>query len=394
MGPMEAVESELGQERLERLIAVGRGLVTELDPDIVIRRALVAARELTGARYAALGVLDSNRTGLERFLTEGMDDETVEKIGEQPAGQGLLGLLIEDPRPLVVDEVTGHPDSHGFPPGHPPMTSFLGVPVMIDGTAWGNLYLTDKSDGRFEPADEQSAVILAEWIAIAINNARSVAAERVLLSFEAAEQERRKWARELHDETLQNLAGLRVLLSSARRHADTEPCIETIESSLERVDETIAEMRRLIADLRPAALDQLGVGPALTALVERVEAEAGVAIDLRLDFAVRANSGEGRLVPQLEDTIYRLVQESLNNAIRHGGAQRAIVEVFEDEGQIAVRVADDGSGFDPDTPRSGYGLTGMRERVSLAGGELEVSSGPRGSTVRARMHSQRLGQPA
>ena len=183
-----------------------------------------------------------------------------------------------------------------------------------------------------------------------------------------------------------------MLLSTARRHADTDPCREVIHDSIDRVDEAIAEMRRLIADLRPAALDQLGVGPALTALVERVEAESGMSIDLRLDFAVRANAGGGRLVPQLEDTIYRLVQESLNNAIRHGGARRAIVEVFEEDGSITVRVADDGSGFDPDAPRSGYGLTGMRERVALAGGELELDSGSGGSTVRASMKSQRLGQ--
>ncbi len=392
MLPMETVESELGQDRLGRLIEVGRGLVTERDPEIVIRRALTAARELTGARYAALGVLDSSRTGLDRFLTEGMDEETVERIGDRPRGRGLLGRLIDDPRPLVVTDLAEHPDSYGFPPDHPPMTSFLGVPVTIHGKAWGNLYLTDKTGGPFDTADEQSAVILAEWIAIAVNNARSVAAERVQLSFEAAERERRKWARELHDETLQNLAGLRVLLSGARRHAETEPCISTIESSIERVDETIAEMRRLIADLRPAALDQLGVGPALTALVERVETESGLAIDLRLDFAVRANAGGGRLVPQLEDTIYRLVQESLNNAVRHGDAKRAIVEVFEEDARLTVRVSDDGSGFDPDTPSSGYGLTGMRERVALAGGELEVDSGPQGSTIRAAMKSQRLGQ--
>ena len=158
------------------------------------------------------------------------------------------------------------------------------------------------------------------------------------------------------------------------------------------MDETIQEMRRLIADLRPAALDQLGVGPALTALVDRVEAESDVSIDLRLDFAVRATAGGGRLVPQLEDTIYRLVQESLNNAIRHGGARRAIVEVFEEDGRITVRVADDGTGFDPDAPRSGHGLTGMRERVALAGGDLEISSGTGGSTIRAAMNSRRLGQ--
>ena len=130
---MEAVESSLDQERLERLIEVGRGLVTERDAEVVIRCALNAARELTGARYAALGVLDSTRTGLERFLTEGMDEETVEAIGDRPQGRGLLGLLIDDPRPIVVDDLAGHALSHGFPPGHPPMTSFLGVPVKIHG---------------------------------------------------------------------------------------------------------------------------------------------------------------------------------------------------------------------------------------------------------------------
>lgn len=393
MQTMETVESELDQERLERLIEVGRGLVTEMDPELVISRALAAARELTGARYAALGVLDPSRGRLERFTTAGMDDETIGSIGNEPQGRGLLGLLIDDPRPIVVDDLSKHPQSHGFPANHPKMTSFLGVPVRIHGKAWGNLYLTDKEHGQFNLADEQSAVILAEWIAIAVNNARSVAAERVQLSFEAAEQERRKWARELHDETLQNLAGLRVMLSTARRHADTEPCVEVINESIDRVDGTISEMRRLIADLRPAALDQLGVGPALTALVERVEADSGIAIDLRLDFAVRANTGGGRLVPQLEDTIYRLVQESLNNAVRHGGARRAIVEVFEEGSKVTVRVVDDGSGFDPDAPRAGYGLTGMRERVALAGGELEISSGPDGSTIGAVMDSQRLGQP-
>ena len=382
----------MDESRLERLIEVGRSLVTELDPEAVIAEALRAARELTGARYAALGILDSDRRSLERFLTDGLGHDEALAIGDPPSGKGVLGVLIDDPRPIVLDDVSRHPASFGFPPGHPPMKSFLGVPVQIHGKPWGNLYLTEKADGPFDEADEHSAVVLAEWIAIAIHNARSVAAERVQLSFEAAEQERRKWARELHDDTLQNLASLRVLLSTARRHADTEPCIEVIDRSIERVDEAIAEMRRLIADLRPAALDQLGVGPALTALVDRVQSESGVAVDLRVDLSVRG--GGARLVPQLEDTVYRLVQESLNNAIRHGGARRAIVEVFEENDEITVRVMDDGTGFDPEVPSTGHGLTGMKERVALNGGRLEVTSGSTGSTIRAAMKSRRIGQPA
>jgi signal transduction histidine kinase len=389
---MGTAESTMDESRLERLIEVGRSLVTELDPEAVIVEALRAARELTGARYAALGILDGERDSLERFLTDGLDGDQILAIGDPPSGKGVLGVLIDDPRPIVLDDVSEHPASYGFPPGHPPMKSFLGVPVRIHGKPWGNLYLTEKGDGHFDEADEHSAVVLAEWIAIAIHNARSMAAERVQLSFEAAEQERRKWARELHDETLQNLASLRVLLSTARRHADTEECVEVIEQSVERVDEAIAEMRRLIADLRPAALDQLGVGPALTALVDRVQSESDIAIDLRIDLAVR--SAGARLVPQLEDTVYRLVQESLNNAVRHGGARRAIVEVFEEGDEISVRVMDDGTGFDPEAPRTGYGLTGMKERVALNGGELEVTSGPGGSTIRAAMKTRRIGQPA
>jgi signal transduction histidine kinase len=388
---MGIAESTMDSGRLERLIEVGRSLVTELDPEAVIVEALRAARELTGARYAALGILDTEREGLERFLTDGLDAEQVLAIGDPPTGKGVLGVLIDDPSPIVLTDVAEHPGSYGFPPNHPPMKSFLGVPVQIHGEPWGNLYLTEKEDGPFNAADEHSAMVLAEWIAIAIHNARSVAAERVQLSFEAAEQERRKWARELHDETLQNLASLRVLLSAAKRHAETEPCVAVIDQSVERVDETIAEMRRLIADLRPAALDQLGVGPALTALIDRVQSESGVAIDLRVDLSVR---GGQRLVPQLEDTVYRLVQEALNNAVRHGGARRAIVEVFEEAEEITVRVMDDGSGFDPEAPRSGYGLTGMKERVALNGGNLEVLSGPDGSTIRAAMKTRRIGQPA
>lgn len=220
---MNEATVSLDEARLRRLIEVGRSLVVESDPEAVINDALEAARELTGARYAALGVLDSRRSELEQFLTRGIEAKLREQIGHPPHGGGVLGLLIEEPEPLILDDVSLHPRSQGFPPGHPEMKSFLGVPVKIRGEAWGNLYLTEKEEGTFDNADIQSVVILAEWIAIAIDNARSAAAERVRLTIEAAEQERGRWARELHDETLQNLAGLRVLLSGTRRRTAMGP---------------------------------------------------------------------------------------------------------------------------------------------------------------------------
>lgn len=386
---MDSLRPELGETRLQRLIEVGRGLVTELDPDVVIDEALEAARELTGARYAALGILDTRRTELERFLTRGIDEDGRREIGEPPHGGGVLGLLIEQPEPLILDEVSKHPRSQGFPPNHPPMKSFLGVPVKIHGEVWGNLYLTDKRDGEFDRADEQSVVILAEWIAVAINNARSVAAEMVQRSIEAAEQERGRWARELHDETLQNLAGIRVMLSGAVRQAESYAEPSGLEPVIERVDETITEMRRLIADLRPAALDELGVGPALGALIDRVAGDSGLIVDLSLQLEESPEDGPGRLLPQLEDTIYRLVQEALNNAIKHGKARRAIVEIVEEEGRLQVVVADDGTGFDPNSETAGFGLVGMRERVLLAGGKLDIRSNTSGSAVKADLPATR-----
>lgn len=165
------------------------------------------------------------------------------------------------------------------------------------------------------------------------------------------------------------------------------PVSPILDQALERIDETIVELRRLIADLRPAALDELGVEVALASLVERLSS-TGIQVDLFIDLGSSDGTGP-RLEPLLEDTVYRLVQESLNNAIRHGHAVRAIVEVVEEEGGIQIRVADDGSGFDPNRTGGGFGLLGMRERVKLAGGRFDVRSSEDGTTITATLPARR-----
>jgi GAF domain-containing protein len=158
-------------EKLRRLLEARRALGSESDYERLLERVLEEGRAITGARYAALGVLDEERVGLERFLTSGVDAPTREAIGEPPQGRGVLGVLILDPRPLRLADVAEHPDSYGFPAGHPPMRSFLGVPIMIGGEVWGNLYFAEKEDARaFSDTDEQAAVVLAEWAAEAIEN--------------------------------------------------------------------------------------------------------------------------------------------------------------------------------------------------------------------------------
>jgi GAF domain-containing protein len=171
----------LDAQRLKRLLDVGRSLVSELDLDVVLDRVLEVASELTAARYAALGILDEHRQELERFLTRGIDEPTHCAIGDLPRGHGILGVLINDPRPLRLPDVGDHPRSYGFPLGHPAMHSFLGVPIIVRGQAYGNLYLTEKADGEFDAAYEEALVVLADWAAIAIENARlyrGVAARR------------------------------------------------------------------------------------------------------------------------------------------------------------------------------------------------------------------------
>ncbi len=571
----------LDEAHLRRLIEVGRKLVSELDLERLLGEALEAARELTGARYAALGVLAEHRAELERFLTLGMDAATRRRIGDPPRGHGVLGLLIEDPGTvdaIRIDEISDHPRSTGFPPGHPEMHSFLGVPLIVRGISWGNLYLTDKTEGSFTPADEEAAKVLAHWISAAIENAqlyngierqrdelrravrglqaaseiaaavggetdlqriletivergrllvdadwlaillldsdgtslrlvaplrgevemplqgsefepacrshevahlpriphdlrqamdgdpdpehigraitdaeeahpepatvvpivfrggclgalvaseaggvveradydeelvlrsiaastatavgtaRSVAVERVRQGVEAAERERGRWAREIHDDTLQNLAGVRLTLARAQRLAQSSEVEKAVGEALGRTDEAIAEMRRLIADLRPAALDELGIGAALGSLVERIAAGRDLEVDLNVAIGVSAGGDRPRLPAEVEITIYRIAQEALNNVAAHSGARRAIVEVVSDAEEVVVEVSDDGVGFDPSASSGGeergFGLRGMAERVALLGGTFAIDSSPgnvapsRGATIRAEI---------
>jgi len=488
-------------------------VVTDLDVDAVLHRLLATAAEMTGARYAAVGVLDERRAGLERFVTYGVSDAVRQEIGPPPKGHGLLGVVIEDPQPLRVDSLREDPRSAGFPPGHPTMETFLGVPVLVRGEAWGNLYLCDKATGEpFSAADEESVVMLAGWAGVAIDNARNyesserrreelertvrrleattaiaravggetdldrilelivvrgqalieadglvillretggmvVAAEagevpcrirdplglaaaggvlvplvfrgeslgmlvvfgelgdrenepllqafaasaatavatarrveesRLREAIHAAEEERQRWARELHDDTLQGLGGLRMLLVAAARSDDHERLRGAVRDTLTRIDEEIDGLRGLIRELRPAALDELGLAAAIEGLAVRA-ADRGP-VDVSADVRLRRT----RYSPELETGIYRIVQEALTNATRHADATGVKITVEEGAHAIHVYVADDGHGFDPARTNSdGFGLTGMRERVSLLRGDLEISSSAVGTTIAA-----------
>ncbi len=375
--------SGLTEVRLRALIDAGRAVVSELDLETILKRVLDAARELTSASYAALGVLDEERGRLERFLTSGLDEAARRRIGDLPTGKGVLGVLIDEPKPLRLDDVSTHPRSAGFPAGHPTMDTFLGVPIAIRGTAWGNLYLTEKAGGGpFTAADEEAVVILADCAAIAIDHSRSVDRARLRQSIESAEHERGRWARELHDETLQGLGALRVVLASALRTGTEYE--EAITAAVAQLSDEIRKLRGLISDLRPASLDEIGLQAALEGLAERVAMRDDVEVDAVVALAFEVGAEHEPLDPGVEEAIYRVAQEGLTNAVKHAHADRVGVNVIERAREVVLTISDEGRGFDTGAATSGYGLTGIRERVELLGGSVVVESAiGQGTTITA-----------
>jgi signal transduction histidine kinase len=244
------------------------------------------------------------------------------------------------------------------------------VPLVFRGRALGMLAAFGTRAGD---ADEQLLRGFAASAATAVATARSVEEQRLRGAMQAAEAERARWARELHDETLQGLGGLRLMLVGARRTGDAE----RVGVAIERLEQEIDALRGLIRELRPAALDELGLGPAIEGLAERASSRDGVEVTTELRLPER------RLPGEVEIAVYRIVQEALTNAIRHASATHVRISVAADPGAVLADVRDDGSGFDPGVRADGFGLAGMRERVALLRGELEIASSEAGTHVAA-----------
>jgi signal transduction histidine kinase len=236
--------------------------------------------------------------------------------------------------------------------------------------------------GAFEEEAEELMGSVAASAATAVATAKSVAAERLRHEIEASEEARARWARELHDETLQGLVGLRMLLASARRSGSPEFVEQAVSDAFEQTRREIVNLRSLIAELRPAALDELGLDAAIETLSERSAAAAGLEVETSIDLR---NGGAARLARETETTVYRVVQEALSNAARHSGGSLVRVEVAERDDAVHVSVADNGRGFNPATATGGFGLRGMRERVQLAGGSMTIHSTADGCVVRAHL---------
>jgi signal transduction histidine kinase len=536
-------------DRLRVLVDAGIALSSELSLDALLQRIVETAAQLTGARYVALGVVDRSGQSLERFLTTGIDPETHAAIGELPRGRGLLGAVIREGRPLRLHEIADDPRSVGFPRHHPPMHTFLGVPIFTRGVVYGNLYLTEKEGGGdFTEEDEELTQLLAAQAAVSIDNARlyesstrwlrqleslheigsalatqlelepllgivatrlrelvdarivlvavpdtpsslrvaAAAGERareiegmrlaldgskvgrvlerarservdsvvddpeidqqaarrlgvttalyvplvvhgraigvvvahdkqggdprfadedvrlgeslatraaialdlservsrdaVRRVVEAQELERKRLARELHDETGQALTSILLGLKTLEQGASAEDA-ERVAALRELVVSTLQDVRRLAVELRPAALDDFGLAPALERLAETHRAHDQVAID------VEVRLEDERLPAEVETTVYRIVQEALTNVAKHAGATRVSILVARKNETVVAVIEDDGTGFDPgDVGEESLGLAGIRERLGLLGGRLRLETAPgKGTTIAAEV---------
>ena len=370
---------------LAALSATMRAVTLGSSLDRVLHQLAESARGLVDARYAAIGLPEPEGDEFARFVPAGMSDELIEELGPLPRTHGLLDAMLTDPSPFRTADITQDPRFRGWwPPAHPQMRSFLGVPIVSAGDIIGAFYLTDKRGApTFSAADESAVVLLASHAAIAIDQARLFEDSREL----ALVQERGRLARELHDAMSQSLFSLQLAADTAGRLLETDPGaaatqLATVRSLAGRV---AAELRTTVEGLRPADLERDG-------LVTTLRAQLTVAGRAH-DVPVELEAGElPELDPDDEHQILRIAQEALTNALRHAEARRVWARVgVEEDGDttLVLRVTDDGRGFDPAARAlraRRLGLTSMHERAASLGGSLTITSAPAaGTTVELRV---------
>jgi len=360
--------------RAGKLIEAGMVLAAELSLPAVLQRIVELATEITGARYGALGVMDADGYAIEEFITVGVSDDERGAIGHPPVGKGLLGQLIHDPHAQRISDIGSHPNSAGFPDHHPPMTSFLGAPVMARGRVFGNLYLTDKRGAPvFTEDDERAVVVLATQAGTAVENARlyeEATVARQELERLAVMEERERIARELHDGAIQALFAVGMELQGIAELSEDPDTQARIEGATNEIDRVIRDLRNYIFGLRPGILADRQLHQALQEMARDFEAKTGImtVTDVESEAAAELASRAGDVV--------QLTREALSNVGRHAAAATCRISLWREGGRAILEIDDDGHGFDPSASKTGSGLRNMSERATGLGGEARVDSVP------------------
>lgn len=359
-----------GPRSLRRLLDAVLTIGSDLDLPAMLRRIIESATALVDARYGALGVLDDTGSRLAQFITVGIDDEVRRKIGDLPAGHGILGLLIVDAKPLRLPDLTEHPDSFGFPAHHPTMRSFLGVPIRVRSEVFGNLYLTDKTSGDvFTDVDEELVVALASAAAVAIDNARLHARVQEL----ALATDRERIARDLHDTVIQRLFATGLSLQGTARllRADPATAEARIDAAVDDIDLTVKHIRSAIFGLETSRVSG-GGGLREQALSLMREAFGALGFEPRVLFDGPVDTG---VRDGVATDLLATLREALTNVAKHAGATRVDVDVLVAD-DIVLRVTDDGIGPPAEAGSGGgHGLANMAARAHQHGGELRLAPG-------------------
>jgi signal transduction histidine kinase len=362
-----------GPRQLRRLLEGVLTIGSNLDLHSVLRSIISTAAELVDARYGALGVLDPSGTRLSEFITIGIDEAGRDAIGHLPEGHGILGLLIVDPKPLRLPDLSEHPDRFGFPPNHPPMTSFLGVPIVVRDEVFGNLYLCDKEGGDvFTDIDEELAIGLASAAGIAIENARLHARVAEYATIE----DRERIARDLHDTVVQRLFAIGLSLQSTVRLVPPDAATRLL-TAIDDLDATVRDVRAAIFELHTARLPGRSVRQELIGLASESARALGFDPVVRFDGPI-----DTAVDDDLANELFAVVREGLTNVAKHAGASSALVWIDVHDGVLSATINDDGAGYSGDTRDSGTGrgLENLRSRSAKLGGSTVIGPGANGGT--------------
>ena len=338
-------------------------VVSGLDLYTTLEKIVQAAVHLSHATYGALGILGSSDDVIE-FIHVGMPQNQVTAIGSTPRGQGVLGLLIKHPEPIRLADLTKHPASFGFPPNHPPMNSFLGVPVRVRGSVFGNLYLTEKVPaGEFTLEDQELVTALAAAASLAIENARLFAQTQQMAVYE----DRDRIARDLHDLVIQRLFATGMSLEAVSRNPEMlEKDVNKIRTAVDDLDLTIKQIRQSIYALTSAGSDSVTLRRQVMHEVETYSHLLGSTPSITFEGAVDALVND-----RVAEQVIAALRELLSNAMRHAKAKSLSVSVQILDNSLVLTVADDGIGI-PESARQS-GLSNLRMRAEAMGGTFDVS---------------------
>ena len=361
-------EARSQRAQLEALDLAVRGIAGILSVERVLQLIVDRVRDLVSAQYAALGIVGPFGR-LEQFITSGVTAEDHARIGTLPRGLGLLGLIIREDRSFLIEDVATDPRRHGFPPNHPEMHAFLGVPVRSKGHSIGNLYLTNRLDGRpFSETDMRLVEMFALHAGISIENARL----HDELGRLAIVEERQRISQDLHDSVIQSLYAISLSLEDLPEIIieDASEGAQRADRAIDGIHATIRDIRNFIMGLQPELLVDADLTSGVQSLAAEFRANTLIDLELRLD----------PKLPELPHDhaahVLAITREALSNVARHSGATRATVELMCEDGRLSLIIGDNGRGFETDRPRNATqrGLANLRARAEAIGGSLTLTS--------------------